>query len=283
MVSCFACFDSRSSRNDRSENQDSPDQDEEMHTAVERNSYTSFVTCDDKFDSMVVLNDAMLPDILQKGFENMALLREMMVSKQGFIPNGTVEDTNLWYIGRSATGLPPIALGEIRISGLPSLTPTMVGEYILDLENKPKWDTELQLAEVIVRSPVNCLDDPSTVTAGYFKTWAGMKPKPGISGRDFVYNGISRSHESEFCAVSWSVEDIDCPIQYRPGVRSPNHTRGKIILAGFLVRKNENNEVLINYLTQVETGISGWMVDPVVKKSPKLLNGLKKYINERTM
>jgi hypothetical protein len=220
----------------------------------------------------------MLPDILQKGFENVRLLRNMILLKQGFSPNGTVDETKLWCMNRSSTGLPPIALGEICLDGNSEITPSMIGECILDLDHKPLWDLELQSGEVIFQAPVRT-DDGSV--ARFNKTWIGLKPKPGISGRDFVYNVLTICTENEFCAVSWSVDDIDCPMEYRPGVRSPKHTRARLILGGFLVQKRQHNEIVISYLTQVETGISGWLVDPIIKKTPKLLNGLKMYITER--
>lgn len=244
---------------------------DEMHTALERNSYGSFVTCDAPNDTALVSPslDVILPDVIQKSRENMDLMVDIMVNKSGFVQNGKIADTSLWYINRTSTGLPPIVLGEISVSYTDI---DSIGVILMDIDNKAKWDSEFLMGEVICKYRVS-------EELMYRKTWAAMKPKAGVAGRDFVYHTLTRTTPDSFCVVSWSADDLDIPADYKPKTKSSSHVRGRIILAGFLVRKEPaNNNVTINYLNHVDVGISSWLSDPVVKKTPQVLNGLKKYL-----
>ena len=273
MVSCLSCFQTRvrsrpkladvSGRNDVYEA-------DEMHTAVDRNSYGSFITCDPANETEIASPslDVMLPDIIQKGRENMDLMIDMMVNKPGFVANGKIGDASLWYINRTSTGLPPIALGEIFLLFEDTVS---LGQIIMDLENKGKWDSEFLMGEVI------CKYSTSDILI-YRKTWAAMKPKSGVSGRDFVYHTLSRSTPDSFCVVSWSADDLDIPSEYKPKCKAVNHVRARIILAGFLVRKTSPTTMTVNFWNQVDVGITSWLSDPVVKRTPQVLNGLQKYV-----
>jgi hypothetical protein len=193
---------------------------------------------------------------------------DMMVNKSGFVSNGKIADASLWYINRTSTGLPPIALGEISFAFNDAQS---LGNTIMDLENKGKWDAEFLMGEVICKYSTS--DDLT-----YRKTWAAMKPKAGVSGRDFVYHTLTRFTPNSFCVVSWSADDLDIPSEYKSKCKAPNHVRARIILAGFLVRQISPETVTVNYLNQVDVGITSWLSDPVVKKTPQVLNGLHKYV-----
>ena len=273
MRSCFRCClpvrNPESVVSDSNRRHTDGDADE-MHTALERNSYGSFITCDAPNDTALASPslDVLLPEVVQKSRENMDLMVDMMVNKAGFVPNGKIADTNLWYINRTSTGLPPIALGELSLaySDVESL-----GRILMDLDNKSKWDSEFLTGEVICKYPVS-------EELVYRKTWAAMKPKSGIAGRDFVYHTLTKTTPDSFCVVSWSADDLDIPTEYKPKTKSQSHVRARIILAGFLVRRISPDKIQINYLNHVDVGISSWLSDPVVKKTPQVLNGLQKYL-----
>ena len=270
MPSCFSCFGGSRKSNPSVDDSCADNENCEMHTALERNSYGSFITCDavDETNIASPVLDSLLPEVIQRGRENMELMIDMMVNKAGFVANGKIGETSLWYINRSSTGIPPIALGEILF---PLYDVAELGKVIMDLDNKGKWDSEFLKGEVI--SKVVISDE-----AVYRKTWAAMKPKAGVAGRDFVYHTLTRTTSDSFCVVSWSVDDLDVPPEYVS--RSSGHVRGRIFLAGFLVRRmTSQNTLTVNYLNHVNVGISGWLSDPVVKRTPQVLNGLRKYIS----
>lgn len=240
------------------------DDDESMYSAREgeRNSLTSFVSIDDE--------ESRLADCVMTGKSNIELFRKMIESKTGFTKNGTIGRTDLWFLPRSSTGVPMIVMGEITIPATISID--RIRSYIMDLETKSQWDPEFLMGKQIETTLLT--DQTSRIS----KCWSACRSKPGISGRDFVYNAYSELADDKWTVVCWSADLDEIPFGYLAKQASSVHVRAILILGGFYVRR-ENDMHRITYVNQVELGLSSWLSDPVLKKGPALLNALAQQLD----
>ena len=239
------------------------DDDESMYSATEgeRNSLTSFVSIDDE--------ECRLADLVMTGKSNIELFRNMIASKTGFTKNGKIGRTDLWYLPRSSTGVSMIVIGEILIPATISID--RIRSYVIDLETKSKWDPEFLMGKQIESTLLS--DQTSRIS----KCWGACRSKPGISGRDFVYNAYSELSDDEWTVVCWSADLDEIPLGYLAKKASSVHVRATLILGGFYVRR-ENDMHRITYVNQVELGLPTWLSDPVLKKRPALLNALAQQL-----
>ena len=263
MWKCFGCHSSHA----KAAKDKSKDVDEtSMFSAVEgdRNSFTSFLSIE------VDEAETRLFETISLGHNNLSVLKSLIESKMGFRANGSMGNTQLWYSPRTSTGMPMIALGETTISG--SIPLSLISATIMNLETKAEWDPEFSRGRQIG----DLHQAPEGVSVR--RCWVACKAKPGIAGRDFVYNAVSqRVGDEAWTVVTWTVDIDECPLEFLPKVESADHVRGKVVLAGFHVRKT-GSDWTVTYLSQVEVGLPGWLTDPVLRKAPSLLNGLRAKI-----
>ena len=229
----------------------------------ERNSITSFISIE------ADPNDA----LLITGRSNMELFKSLVLSKTGFTTNGTLGRTQLWYLPRSSSGFPMVSLGEVTVPS--SIGVDRIASVVGNIEKKSLWDPDFAMGRQI---KITEIDANSKLTM----SWTASKAKPGIAGRDFLYHAYSERSLSEWAVVCWGVEAELIPPGYDAKQPSPLHVRGKLVMAGYYVRKNPQNpqELIITYVNQIELGLPYWLTDPVLKKSPALLNGLVKHLEE---
>jgi hypothetical protein len=272
IMSCFRCS-TKSVRESRSIGKpdfpttDTSQSNDSMVSAMEgeRNSLTSFISfdVDGKDDQLAVLEE--------RGRVTSRLLNSIVDDKNGFRSNGTLGEVDLWFAPKSIAGMPMIALGEINVSEHVALESIIF--KVMDLNRKAEWDPEFMVAREISSVQVSPSERLRTC-------WSACKSRPGIAGRDFVYHAFSSVQDESWTVACWSAELDEVPSDYAPKKPSPSHVRAKLILGGFAIRRAESRDWRVTYINQVDTGISSWLSEPVIKKTPNLLNNLKRILEQ---
>jgi hypothetical protein len=234
-----------------------------MYSAMndERNSFTSFVSIEpDPTDAL-----------LETGRSNIDMFKTLVLSKTGFSSNGSIGRTQLWFLPRSSSGFPMVSLGEVTVPA--SIGIDRISSVIGNIEKKAEWDPDFATGRLI---KITQIDGNSKLSM----SWTASKAKPGIAGRDFLYNAYTERSPNEWTVVCWGVDPEMVPAGYEPKQPSPLHVRGKLVMAGYHVRRDpqKSDQYIITYVNQVEIGLPYWLTDPVLKKSPTLLNGLVKHL-----
>ena len=234
-------------------------------TETDRRSCTSFHTCDG--------GNSDPDDVETTGRASLADFSTFIEGKDDFRPNGTVGATSLWFRPKTA-GKPIISLGEVTVRGSVSLE--RIVNTVTDLSRKGEWDAEFWGGREIYRRNV---DDDTWIRMA----WTASKPKGSVAGRDFVLHSYVKKTQSSWCIVSWSVEAVDCPPEYLPKVASADHVRAKLYLGGIHAARTPGNDWKISLVNQAEiVGISSWLTEPVLMKSPSILNSLKRVLELST-
>lgn len=232
---------------------------------TDRRSCISFHSCDG--------GNSDPDDVETTGRASLAVFFAIIHEKHDFRPNGTIGATSLWFRPKSA-GKPLISLGEVTVRGSVSLD--RIEDTVTNLSRKAEWDADFWGGREIYRKNV---DDDTWIRM----VWTASKPKGSVAGRDFVLHSYIKTTQSSWCIVSWSVEEADCPSDYLPKVASSDHVRAKLFLGGVHAARMPGNDWRITMVNQAEiVGISSWLSDPALMKSPSILNSIKRVLELST-
>jgi hypothetical protein len=226
-----------------------------------KSSYSSYQSCDSH------LGDATnSSSILVTGRTKMTLFESIIEDNSNLTKNGKNKNINL-YFKKCQNDDPMFVYGY---TDFPTGDINRINSIINDIANKTKWDDNMESGQELFKIKIN-----ENESIG--KCYSSSKAKSGVSGRDFVYHTYHHVTNERAVTCAWS--DEGCRLESV----SAKHVRGMVLLGGYLVQKDNDNSCTVHFFNQVDMGgfIPTWLLDPILKKTPMILNALMRVVLEK--